>query len=323
MTFRSAGPSPAERCFNCQLSTVNYPLFMYCGRFAPTPSGPLHFGSLVTALASWLDARYHGGEWWLRVDDLDPPRQQAGAVDVILRQLEAFGLEWDGQPLFQSQRTEAYQAAVERLLASRQAFYCTLSRKQLAAFGQVHPGRSMAQPAGPDRAVRLDVPRGNRCLQDRLQGRVCTDLYETGGAFVIRRRDGLFSYQLACALDDAEQGITEVVRGSDLLASTLRQLWVLECLGASAPRYTHLPVVIDPAGDGKMSKSAGAAAIDADHPGPTLHAALTCVGFQPPSALRTATVTEQLSWARHHWRPELLPRGRDMPAPALLQAGQR
>jgi glutamyl-Q tRNA(Asp) synthetase len=293
---------------------------MYRGRFAPTPSGPLHFGSLVTALASWLDARYHGGEWWLRVDDLDPPRQQAGAVDTILRQLEAFGLEWDGQPLFQSRRTDAYQAAMEQLVATGQAFHCTLSRKQLAALDHIHPGRALAAPPGPDRAVRLVVPAGERCVNDRLQGRICADLHQRGGAFVIRRRDGLFAYQLACALDDADQGITDVVRGSDLLASTLRQLWVLECLRAGAPRYAHLPVVTDASGS-KMSKSAGAAALDLHRPSSTLHAALGCVGLQPEPALRTATVARQLAWARQHWRPQLLPRGRRQASPALLQAG--
>ncbi|ASK35184.1 tRNA glutamyl-Q(34) synthetase GluQRS [Alcanivorax sp. N3-2A] len=294
----------------------------YVGRFAPTPSGPLHFGSLVTALASWLDARYYGGTWLLRVDDLDPPRQQAGAAERILRQLEAFGLEWDGQPVYQSQRSAAYQAAVERLLAHGSAFYCSLSRKQLAALGDLHPGPAVAEPPGPDLAIRLAVPDRERCLQDRLQGRVCANLGREGGAFVIRRRDGLYAYQLACALDDADQGITDVVRGSDLLASTLRQLWVLQCLGAPAPNYSHLPVVMDPAG-GKMSKSAGAAALDIKRPGITLFAALACVGLEPAPAMSGASVSEQLAWARHHWRPQLLPRGRRQPLPALLQGSDR
>ncbi|GAA5129678.1 tRNA glutamyl-Q(34) synthetase GluQRS [Alloalcanivorax gelatiniphagus] len=293
----------------------------YVGRFAPTPSGPLHFGSLVTALASWLDARHHGGRWLVRVDDLDPPRQQPGAVDAILDQLDRFGLHWDAAPLYQSRRGDAYAQAVARLLASGHAFHCTLSRKQLRALDNIHPGPGLAQPPGPDRAVRLTVAEGERCFQDRVQGRVCADLAREGGPFVIRRRDGLFAYQLACALDDADQGITDVVRGSDLLASTLRQLRVLECLEAPAPRYAHLPVIMDPAG-GKMSKSAGAAALDAQHPGAALFAALGCVGLTPPAGLAGAGVDEQLAWARHHWQPALLPSGRRQPPPACLRTAQ-
>jgi len=288
----------------------------YRGRFAPTPSGPLHFGSLVTALAGWLDARYHGGQWLLRIDDLDPPRQQPGAVDTILWQLEAFQLHWDCAPVYQSGRNHAYQQAVDRLLVGGKAFYCTLSRKQLKALDDIHPGPVAAQPPGPDRTVRLAVPDTPRYLDDRLQGRVRADLALEGGAFVIRRRDGLFSYQLACALDDTELGITDVVRGSDLLASTLRQQWVLECLSKPAPCYAHLPVVMDPAG-GKMSKSAGAAAIDSERPGPFLFAALRCVGLTPPTELRAAVATEQLAWARAHWSPACQPGGRRLPPPSI------
>ena len=261
----------------------------YRGRFAPTPSGPLHFGSLVTALAGWLDARYHGGQWLLRIDDLDPPRQQPGAVDTILRQLDAFQLHWDGDPVYQSRRSDHYQRAVDTLLAEGKAFYCTLSRKQLKALDHIHPGPAVAQPPGPDRAVRLTVPDTPLWLDDRLQGRVHADLALEGGAFVIRRRDGLFGYQLACALADAEMAITDVVRGSDLLASTLRQPWVLECLGQAAPCYAHLPVVMDPAG-GQMSKSAGAAALASARPGRLLFTAHGYVGPTPPPTLRAAAV---------------------------------
>ncbi|MEO1900918.1 MAG: tRNA glutamyl-Q(34) synthetase GluQRS [Alcanivorax sp.] len=290
----------------------------YVGRFAPTPSGPLHFGSLVTALASWLDARHHGGRWLLRVDDLDPPRQQPGAVDTILHQLDRFGLHWDDTPLYQSRRGPAYADAVARLLDAGLAFHCTLSRKQLQALDNIHPGPAVAQPPGPDRAVRLTVPDGQVCFEDRIQGRVCADLAREGGPFVIRRRDGLFAYQLACALDDADQGITDVVRGSDLLASTLRQRRVLQCLGAPAPDYAHLPVIMDPAG-GKMSKSAGAAALDTARPSGALFAALSCVGLRPEKDLAGAGVDQQLTWARAHWRPEQLPRGRRQPPPAFLR----
>ncbi|ARB47147.1 tRNA glutamyl-Q(34) synthetase GluQRS [Alloalcanivorax xenomutans] len=294
----------------------------YRGRFAPTPSGPLHFGSLVTALASWLDARYHRGEWRVRMDDLDPPREQPGAADTILRQLEAFGLHWDGALLYQSKRGDAYQAALNALMERGQAFYCTLSRQQLKALGNVHPGPSVAQPPGPDRAVRLTVPVAALCFDDRLQGRVCAQLADEEGPFVIRRRDGLFSYQLACALDDRDQGITDVVRGADLLTSTLRQIRVLDCLGATAPRYAHLPVILQPDGRGKISKSVGGAALNPDLKGPLTHAALTCLGLSPPAGLQQAPVTDLLQWARENWTPALLPRGTELPAPALLQGGQ-
>ncbi len=288
----------------------------YIGRFAPTPSGPLHFGSLVTALASWLDARYHGGRWLLRIDDLDPPRQQPGAADTILFQLEAFGLHWDGEVHYQSRRYDAYHAAVQRLLDQGQAFYCSLSRQQLAELGNIHPGPVLARPPGPDQAIRLSVPDAPRHFEDRVQGRVSGNLQEQGGAFVIRRRDGLFAYQLACALDDTDQGITDVVRGCDLLASTLRQRHVLECLQAMPPAYAHLPVVMAADG-GKMSKSAGASMLDSEHPGPGLFAALASVGLTPGAELRRAPVDEQLAWARRHWHPGLLPRGLRLPPPAL------
>lgn len=288
----------------------------YRGRFAPTPTGSLHFGSLVTALAGWLDARYHDGQWLLRIDDLDPPRQKPGAVDAILRQLDAFHLCWDYAPIYQSERHAIYQNAVDRLLADGKAFYCSLSRKQLKALDHIHPGPVVAQPPGPNRAVRLAVSNSLRFLDDRIQGRVDANLALEGGAFVIRRRDGLFSYQLACALDDAELGITDVVRGSDLLASTLRQQWVLECLGEPAPCYAHLPVVMDPAG-GKMSKSAGSAAIDSQHPERFLFAALYCVGLTPPSSLKSAGAAEQLAWARAHWSPACQPGGRRLPPPSI------
>ena len=288
----------------------------YIGRFAPTPSGPLHFGSLVTALASWLDARYHGGRWLLRIDDLDPPRQQPGAADTILFQLDVFGLHWDGEVYYQSRRYDAYHAAVQRLLDQGQAFYCSLSRQQLAERGNVHPGPVLARPPGPDQAIRLSVPDAPRHFEDRVQGRVSGNLQEQGGAFVIRRRDGLFAYQLACALDDTDQGITDVVRGCDLLASTLRQRHVLECLQAPPPAYAHLPVVMAADG-GKMSKSAGASMLDSEHPGPCLFAALGGVGLKPGAELRQAPVDEQLAWARQHWHPGLLPRGRQLPPPAF------
>ena len=251
----------------------------YRGRFAPTPSGPLHFGSLVMALASWLDARRHQGEWLLRMDDIDPPREQPGAADHILRQLDAFALHWDGPVHYQRQRHDAYEAAVQQLLTTGDAFYCQLSRRELDAMGNLHPGKSVAARSPENAAVRLAVPTGPVCFDDRFQGRQCLDLGRHEGAFVIRRRDGLYAYQLACALDDAELAITDVVRGIDLLDSTPRQIHVLNCLGRSLPRYGHLPVVLGADGQ-KLSKSAGAAAIEGDQAVTTLQRALLQLGIQ-------------------------------------------
>ena len=264
----------------------------YRGRFAPTPSGPLHLGSLVMALASWLDARRHEGEWLLRIDDIDPPREMPGAAATILRQLEAFALHWDGPVYYQSQRHDAYQAAVQQLLQQGDAFYCRLSRKELEAAGNLHPGKSHAADSPIDAAVRLTVPVEATCFDDRFQGRQCFRLDQQEGAFVIRRRDGLYAYQLACALDDADLQITDVVRGIDLIESTPRQIHVLNCLHRPVPRYGHLPVVLDSKGQ-KLSKSSGAAAIGTDQASVTLQRALACLGIKaelatPEQMLRSA-----------------------------------
>jgi glutamyl-Q tRNA(Asp) synthetase len=251
----------------------------YRGRFAPTPSGPLHLGSLVMALASWLDARRQQGEWLLRIDDIDPPREQPGAADRILQQLDAFALHWDGPVYYQSRRHQAYEAAVQQLLATGDAFYCQLSRRELDAMGNLHPGRSVAVQWPADAAVRLAVPTEAVCFDDRFQGRQCLDLNRHEGAFVIRRRDGLYAYQLACALDDADLAITDVVRGVDLLDSTPRQIHVLDCLGRAAPRYGHLPVVLGADGH-KLSKSSGAAAIEGGQAAQTVKLALSLLGIE-------------------------------------------
>ncbi|MDX1803998.1 MAG: tRNA glutamyl-Q(34) synthetase GluQRS [Alcanivorax sp.] len=289
----------------------------YRGRFAPTPSGPLHFGSLVAALASWLEARAAGGEWLVRVDDLDPPREVPGAADTILAQLEQFGLAWDGAVRYQSQRHDAYQAAVEKLLEQQQAFHCTLTRKQLAARDHNHPGISAAVNARDNASVRLAVPDRELCYDDGIQGRVCNNLHRDGGAFVIRRRDGLFGYQLSCALDDADDGITHVLRGADLIDSTLRQRWLLECLGRPAPQYAHLPVVTD-GRDTKLSKSAGSDALDPQRASQLLTAALHCMGLQPPADLQGAPPATLLAWGKSHYPQHQWPAGRQQPLPEPL-----
>lgn len=269
----------------------------YRGRFAPTPSGPLHFGSLVAALVSWLDARAVDGEWLLRIDDLDPPREVPGATDRIRRQLDAFGLHHDGPVRYQHARHEAYADAVAQLLRQGSAFYCRLSRAELAALGNRHPGRTAAADSPGDAAVRLEVPTTPVCFDDLWQGRYCLDLQADGGAFVIRRRDGLFAYQLACALDDADDGITHVVRGLDLIESTPRQLCVLRALGRKAPAYAHFPLATDPQGH-KLAKSTGAMPLDETRAESLLQHALRWLGAPAPRL----PVSEQLVQATDWWQ---------------------
>jgi len=287
---------------------------VYRGRFAPTPSGPLHFGSLVAALASWLEARHQGGQWLVRIDDLDPPREAPGAADHILMQLEAFGLHWDETVRYQSQRSEAYQAA---MTDTGHAFHCRMTRKQLATLDHCHPGIDAAVPAASDTAIRLHVPDRQLCYPDGIQGQVCNNLHRDGGAFVIRRRDGLFGYQLACALDDADDNITHVLRGADLLDSTLRQCWLLECLGRPAPRYAHLPVILDGRAT-KLSKSAGSDALAPDQASHLLGAAFLGMGLTVPEALSGAPVTELLNWGIRHYSEHRWPPGQTQPLPAIL-----
>lgn len=291
---------------------------IYRGRFAPTPSGPLHFGSLVAALASWLDARWHDGKWFVRIDDIDPPRAQPGATDQILRQLESLGLQWDGSVRYQSHRHAAYDDAIAQLLREGHAFYCTLTRKQLTALDHCHPGISIAADAGPDRAVRLAVADRTLCFEDRIQGQVSTNLQQQGGAFVLKRRDGLFGYQLACALDDADDHISHVVRGSDLLDSTLRQCWLLDCLQRNAPAYAHIPVIT--AGrDIKLSKSAGDQPLNVAHANTLLVHALSCLEIAVEPGLVQASVGDILAWGVAHYDPQGLPRGLMKPLPDALQ----
>lgn len=239
---------------------------MPTGRFAPSPSGPLHFGSLVAALASWLDARATASRWLVRIEDLDQPRVQHGASDEILRTLDRLGLYWDGEVTFQSRRIALYEQALARL---RDTYLCGCSRREiadsavsLAADGaQVYPGTCRAGlPAGKSaRALRIRVA-GSVTLRDRVQGELTQDLEREVGDFVLRRADGQFAYQLAVVVDDADQGVTDVVRGADLLDSTPRQIYLQRLLGLPAPRYLHVPVAVDARGE-KLSKQTGAGAI--------------------------------------------------------------
>jgi glutamyl-Q tRNA(Asp) synthetase len=278
----------------------------YRGRFAPSPTGLLHFGSLVTAVGSWLCARHAGGEWLLRMEDIDPPREVAGSAASILSALPAFGLVADAPPLFQSQRIAAYDAAFEKLRAADLVFACRCSRSDLAASGDMHrDGCCVAQP-DLDRppAWRMRVPDAEVAFNDALQGPQQQNLRERAGDFVIRRVEGYYSYQLACVVDDAFQGITDVVRGVDLLDSTARQIWLQRCLDLPTPGYRHLPLVMDVDGR-KLSKSTQAFPVDPTDPLPALRRAL---GFlQVPVPDKVNDIGDLLMQALSTFDPALLP----------------
>ncbi|MFP4243857.1 MAG: tRNA glutamyl-Q(34) synthetase GluQRS [Ectothiorhodospira sp.] len=277
----------------------------YIGRFAPSPTGPLHAGSLVAAVASWLDARAHGGIWRVRIEDLDPPREAPGAADAILRTLEAHALHWDGEVLFQHTRQGAYGVAMETLRSRGQAYDCGCTRREIAAVaargpeGPVYPGtcRGGLSPGKTPRALRVRTHDTPIVFTDRLQGALSHRLETETGDFVIRRADGLTAYQLAVVVDDAHQGVTHVVRGVDLIRSTPRQIHLQRLLGLPTPTYLHHPVILDTDGR-KLSKQTHAPPVDDAHPAENLAAALAFLGLPPPE---NASPGEQLAWAVPRW----------------------
>lgn len=280
----------------------------YIGRFAPTPSGYLHFGSLIAALASYLDARAMGGRWLLRMEDLDPPREMPGAQDAIVQALEAYGFEWDGPMQRQSERHSVYEEMIERLLREGLAYPCLCSRKQLEAYPGPYPGfcRDARQPL-ENAAIRLRVPSLQYSFTDRVQGEFIQHLSREVGDFVIRRRDGLIAYQLAVVLDDAWQGVTDVVRGADLLDSTPRQLYLQELLGLPQPRYLHVPLITQPDGH-KLGKRYRSPPLQPEQATPLLLRALRALGQPTAPELNDALPSEVLAWAVPRWDAGLIPR---------------
>lgn len=280
----------------------------YIGRFAPSPSGPLHFGSLIAALGSYLQAKVNQGLWLVRIEDLDPPREVPGAADDILRTLDAFGLHWDGEVVYQSRRHGRYQAVLDDWAGRGLSYHCHCTRRMIAEAGGFYRGhcRDLRLPAA-GAAVRLRLERPIHDFEDRLQGRVTVAGPLAEEDFIIHRRDGLYAYNLAVVLDDAEAGVTEVVRGADLLEPTVRQLALYRLLGAPAPGWLHLPLATQ--GGHKLSKQNHAPALDKRRPEMPLWQALAFLGQLPPPDLAGAGVAELLAWARQHWRLERVPKG--------------
>ncbi|TWI50879.1 glutamyl-Q tRNA(Asp) synthetase [Pseudomonas duriflava] len=285
----------------------------YVGRFAPTPSGYLHFGSLIAALASYLDARAKQGIWRVRMEDLDPPREVPGAQDAILQTLERYGFEWDGPIERQSERHEIYAATVARLMQSGLAYACTCSRKQLEGLGGLYPGICRnAQHLPQKAAIRIRVPELVYSFTDRVQGTFQQHLGREVGDFIICRRDGFYAYQLAVVLDDAWQGVTDIVRGADLLDSTPRQLYLQELLGLSQPRYLHVPLIIQPDGH-KLGKSYRSPPLAANEASSLLLRGLRALKQHPPQELTGATPAEILRWGIAHWQPQAIPQCLTLP----------
>jgi len=285
----------------------------YRGRFAPSPTGPLHFGSLVAAIGSYLDAKHQQGKWLVRIEDLDTPRLVKGAADDILRTLDSYGLQWDETILYQSERNGFYQAAFDQLRANHLLYPCTCSRREISDStiqrGQelIYPGTCRNGRTSDKAAQAWRLRVNNTCItfNDRLQGTIAQDLATEVGDFVLLRADNLFAYQLAAVVDDDAQGITAVVRGADLLLSTPRQIYLQRLLGFAAPTYMHLPVVVNVQGE-KLSKQTHAQAVSIQDAAETFFTALIFLRQQPPVELRHDSVERILSWAIENWQPDKL-----------------
>jgi glutamyl-Q tRNA(Asp) synthetase len=281
----------------------------YIGRFAPSPSGPLHFGSLIAAVASYVDARANHGHWLLRMEDLDPAREPPQAAGQILSTLERFGLFWDGSVLYQSQRLTAYADALEQLQQQGLIYPCDCSRQEIRELGGVYNNHCRQRPlaAVAHGALRVCVDDFTISFDDRIQGLSHQHLLHECGDFVVLRKDGLFAYQLAVVVDDGFQGVTDIVRGSDLLDSTPRQLYLQQSLGYPRPRYAHVPVAANQAGQ-KLSKQHFARPLDTGAPSRQLIMALAFLGQAPIVNLEHESVQNILQWAVDHWDIQAVPK---------------
>lgn len=283
----------------------------YVGRFAPSPTGPLHLGSLYTALASYLDARAWRGRWLLRIDDIDTPRNVQGAVDSILATLEAYGLHWDGPVYYESDHPADYERALSQLQQLGRLYPCTCSRKMLAELPgrhDIYPGfcrNRTTIPANQPYALRVKSDDCDIGFEDRLQGSIRQNLAAGHGDFILKRKEGIVSYQLACVIDDHLQGVTDVVRGFDLVDSTPKQLFLQQLLGLPTPSYLHVPIIIDNHGY-KLSKQTLAEAVTRRNTPGVMFRLLELLKQKPPLGLKQASCPEMLEWAVQNWNPEPL-----------------
>ncbi|MDV6251289.1 tRNA glutamyl-Q(34) synthetase GluQRS [Vibrio sp. EA2] len=277
----------------------------YVGRFAPSPSGPLHFGSLVAALGSYFQAKANHGTWLVRIEDLDPPREMPGATQAILQALQAYQLHWDGEVVYQSQRHHLYQAQIDTWLENGDAYYCQCTRKQIKQHGGFYPGTCRDKNL-KEGAIRLKMTKPIASFSDLKHGTIKIPEQLVNEDFIIKRRDGLFAYNLAVVLDDIDQGVTEVVRGADLIEPTGRQISLYQILGQPEVSYLHLPLAIDDNGN-KLSKQNHATAIDIDNPKPALLKAMTFLGFDIPDEIQASDIENILRWGCENWQLEQLP----------------
>ncbi len=282
----------------------------YIGRFAPSPTGPLHLGSLYSAVASYLDAKAHNGQWLLRIEDLDPPREQAGSSQSIIQSLIAHDLHWDGDIMYQSQRSQAYTQTIDQLLKSGHCFYCRCSRQQLKSYGETYPGfcRTLSLTDNDNCSIRLVANPPEKPFHDRLLGNQPAPVIANGSYadFIIKRKDKLFAYQLAVVVDDIAQGITDIVRGSDILDSTFKQSYLYSYLNQPQPSYLHLPVINNPQGQ-KLSKQNRATPIDDNFSQSNLLNVLNLLQQKlPPANLQDKNSTI-LQWAIKHWDISRIP----------------
>ncbi len=288
----------------------------YKGRFAPSPTGAVHFGTLLAAVGSYLQAKKNNGQWIIRMEDVDLTRKVLGADTDILHTLEAFGLEWQGEILYQSAQNEHYENALQQLVEQSLVFPCLCTRKQLAETdSDIYPGtcRQRRLPEKNDHALRVIADDINIEFNDAIMGEQSQNMAQQCGDFIIKRRDGLFAYQLAVVADDAAQGITEIVRGADLLDSTPRQIYLQQLLGYTTPAYCHLPLAVDSDGN-KISKSEGAAKVDIKNKEKQLCEVLEFLGQDPPADLASYSVDDIWQWAIHNWNINTVPQNKRRPA---------
>ncbi len=296
------------------MARANSSSSQYVGRFAPSPTGPLHFGSLLAGLASYLDAKSKDGLWLMRMEDLDPPREPPGTADIILNQLLELGLEWDGPVLYQSSRLDDYQQALDRLNSEGLCFLCDCTRPRIKSLGSVYDGhcRTRNLDSSVEAATRLTVSDASISFEDLIQGEYSQNLNSDVGDFVVRRKDGLFAYQLAVVIDDAHQGINHVVRGYDLLDSTPRQIYIQQLMNFPRPCYAHIPIVVNEKGQ-KLSKQHFAAPIDTSNASEQIFTALNFLNHQPPPTLKSASCKSILEWAIGSWDIHAIPKLANMP----------